>query len=591
MHRKHLTYKDPKIKKIHCNLCGKSFGTSSSTIVRHVKGKKHEKRFKEDAQKLKNVGQWIGENEEAKKEEAEHRERVVSALLERGVPLNKCQGSMKELMEEKRERKLNIGHHSDLARSTLPALTKQEDLTDQELLNQCNMLMSLMFDGYSKKEEYSCVIARMVSTDFNIIERVVCVRMFSSSLSGAQWGQLVLKVREKLGAKLVFTIADGHPSNGVVGTTLAGVTDNFFHSFCLVHSLVIVPAKFDCSLVNHLLGLWSKVFKNSMAARKIFKKHALEEWKRKHKIRWHSTHAVLDQIIRKWMVLLPIAEEIESEGYCELSIGPLKEYLKKFGAATSDVAIQCCAVYDASDFFVKTVYFLEGSSFMAPFVWNRLEQLRLFVDSVSKCAQPSTRLPNVCAILKQSALPSQKWGAVKKVIAPGFKYFNDHFVNQEKDSKARDFKNALALFKFAAIFHPKQAKEMISKKEFNLDEFMANGFVKAILCNLGPGFLGELKADFGCFVERLEKTVTSESKFTPDELVTWWSTHGGICRSWAAAARLFALLQPSEASVERAFAMMRAAVGDLQEHMMEDMVELRLRKQYKRKEAIEPAPN
>merc|ERR1711916_348525 len=78
--------------------------------------------------------------------------------------------------------------------------------------------------------------------------------------------------------------------------------------------------------------------------------------------------------------------------------------------------------------------------------------------------------------------------------------------------------NALALFKFAAIFHPKQAKEMISKKEFNLDECMANDFVKACLCNLGTGIFEELKGDFGCYLERLEKTVRSDAKFPPMNL-------------------------------------------------------------------------
>jgi hypothetical protein len=65
-------------------------------------------------------------------------------------------------------------------------------------------------------------------------------------------------------------------------------------------------------------------------------------------------------------------------------------------------------------------------------------------------------------------------------------------------------------------------------------------------------------------------------KYCPDDLLLWWQEHGSECGSWAAAARLFALFQPSSASAECGFAMLRAAVGHQQQHTLEDMVEVRL---------------
>lgn len=56
--------------------------------------------------------------------------------------------------------------------------------------------------------------------------------------------------------------------------------------------------------------------------------------------------------------------------------------------------------------------------------------------------------------------------------------------------------------------------------------------------------------------------------------------------AWAAAARLFALLQPSSASVELVFSMLPATVTAQQEKMLEDQEELRIRTRYSMKKHV-----
>jgi hypothetical protein len=104
-----------------------------------------------------------------------------------------------------------------------------------------------------------------------------------------------------------------------------------------------------------------------------------------------------------------------------------------------------------------------------------------------------------------------------------------------------------------------------------------------VLGVLGLNFIGDLERDFGAFVETVERNVSEEVKYRPPQVLEWWRTHGSKTGAWAAAARLFTLLQPSEASVERLFSVMRNAVDDSQERMLEDQVELRVRTKFRMK--------
>jgi hypothetical protein len=92
-----------------------------------------------------------------------------------------------------------------------------------------------------------------------------------------------------------------------------------------------------------------------------------------------------------------------------------------------------------------------------------------------------------------------------------------------------------------------------------------------------------LTADFGRFLQAIEQRVEVGRKYRPDDVLDWWKTNGHHTGSWAAAARLFALLHPASASVERVFAMLRATVTEQQELMLEDQQELRIRTRYSMK--------
>ena len=120
--------------------------------------------------------------------------------------------------------------------------------------------------------------------------------------------------------------------------------------------------------------------------------------------------------------------------------------------------------------------------------------------------------------------------------------------------------------------------------QFNLRDVLANEVVAEVLGVLGRDFTKELTADFARFVACLEQKVEVGKKYTPDEVLVWWRTNGSETGAWAAAARLFVLLQPSSASVERVFSMLRATVSEQQERMLEDQQELRVRIRFTKKQ-------
>jgi hypothetical protein len=175
------------------------------------------------------------------------------------------------------------------------------------------------------------------------------------------------------------------------------------------------------------------------------------------------------------------------------------------------------------------------------------------------------------------------WANAKSVVRPGFSYFKKHFVEMTEGSNARQFQKACELFSFAQLFHPVYARQLVEDNGFSLDAILRRPTTKGVLEVLGPSIISDLKNDFSAFVETLERNITPGVKYRPPQVLEWWKTHGSKVGAWAAAARLFTLLQPSEASVERLFAVMRNAVDESQESMLEDQVELRVRTKFKMK--------
>jgi hypothetical protein len=575
---------------LHCDLCGNTFGTRASVWKKHLKSARHKKKLSE-RQEIAPLD-FKGGSELKKKEEL-HKMRVADAFFEAGIELNKCRGMLKELLEEKRESRLAVGDASNLAGKVIGPLTAAQNEQDLRAVEAGGRLGSFIFDGYSRKDEHAAIVLRTCSADFVLDERLVSCKLYQKGLTGKQWLRCVDDERRRLGGgndgfKLVFTMADGHPSNGIVGENLSNALEHYFHSFCYCHSLAKVGANCDAPIVDQFVNAAGAVFKNSPGARAVFLRVAGEEVKRKHKIRWFTTTEVVHQAVRKAAIWPSIVEELERENLCKEALPKLKKLVLENARAYDDLWIEMSAVYDATLPFYTATTFFEGTSFLAPFVWRYVRSLRQIAEKILRTADPDPVLPNVAAIIRSCpghVNPRPLWGKARRTVDPGLQYFLSHFIRFEKDSKARAFRDANFFFAFARLFHPVYAKEWVAGAEQGtpalvLREELDRPAVRDVLLVLGPNIAQELTADFGRFLTCLERHVEPGKKYRPDDVLAWWKEFGSEAGSWAAAARLFTLLQPSSASAERVFSMLRAFLSEQQEKMLEDQLELRARKRF-----------
>jgi hypothetical protein len=481
----------------------------------------------------------------------------------------------------------SLGSLSHLAQTTLPKLTAQRDEEDLKTVEAGGGLGSFLFDGYSAKDEFAGIILRTCTSNFDIVERCVAVKIFQRGLTGKQWFKVVDDERRKLtNLKLVFTIADGHPSNGIVGELMQATVDGLFHSFCFSHTLVKVGSNFQAPDADRFVKLWIAVFKNSLVARGVFQRVTGEAWKRKHKVRWWTTMGVYEQLLRFWSVLPKLFAELETANASIESLTKLKQVWNTSQSYASALVIQLMAAYDGGLQFFKATTFFEGTGFLAPFVYAYLKMLRGVVEKVDRSNQPVSTLPNVFSLIQQAPGHVNRnvvWVDAKAVLQPGFAYFRRHLIDMTEDSKVRQFKKACELFAFAQLFHPIYGKKLMEEPGFSLEGILRRETTRGVLEVLGPNILDDLKKDFPLLVSAFERNVAVDVKYTPATVVKWWKEIGGNVGAWAAAARLFTLLQPSEASCERLFSILRHSVDDSQERMLEDQVELRVRVRFSKK--------
>lgn len=590
--------------RLWCNVCGSDFGTRSNVWKKHVTSDSHCANVAAEEEKPKPkpkpLAAFFLENEKAQAEVTianRHRQRVLEAFLEQGIPLSKCSGKLKELLEEKRDERVSVGHVSHLAQNHLPAFVSELDRLDLMAVKNGDGRCSFMFDGYSSNGDYAIVIMRVVLSDFSIVERCVALRIYRDHLDHIDWTNLVVDTVRRLNVKLVFSIADGHPSNGLVGETLSSLTRNYFHAFCLSHSLVKVGARFCAPLLDQFMQAWNKVFKNSSAARQEFQSITGEKWKRKHRVRWWTQHVQHQQLVNVWPQLWKIVQRLKQRSLCEDSLPQLEKLVaanlvnqedKSEGSVlclTSELAMQLATIFDGAQLFVRATYFFERSGFVSPFVYQFIDTLNDFVKRIQGALDVCKDLPTVCALIRRNGAANERicWGNAKRALHPGFQYFTEHFVRFSKESKARKFEQTLQLYKFCRLLHPVYLLMAVDGRNYKLEEDLTD-IVVQILLNLGPHIVTELNRDFRDYVETCRNNNNDGQKVRVEALELWWREHGSECKSWAAAARLFCLLQPSEASAERGFAMLRQSETSSQ---LEDLQSSRVRMRYHRRDDVD----
>ncbi len=571
--------------QIWCNACGSGFGTRKNVWQKHLNADRHVSNVK--LAKERDEGRAVvlkqptmDESVKAQAAATEkrrrlseavqlHRKRVARALMASGIPITSLSKDLIELLSEQREQRLGLGDLSNLMRDFGKELAEEALKEDQDALRGQDI--AICYDTTPGRDDIALVVARTCSEDWTIRHRLVAVRLFEKSLTAENTVRLVDSVREELLVprnNILVGLSDGCNTMMATARTLAINYARYNHVFCLPHALSKVLPRFVFPQLPNFVRLYNAVFKNSFSGRAVFQRHTGITWKRGHKIRWNASHVQHKQILDSWDKLGAVFNEMFRENMCKETLPELKGFFDGQCRKSSDLYVQLVACVEGADPFVRATAFLEGDGFLAPFVTPKVSELRQFVDAISTAhSPPLLQMPRASVTFASftDGAKTKLWRETQASLRPGFDYLYQLNRGDEVGDSVR-YQRSLQLFRFAYLLHPGCAK--VRQEGFRI----AEEFTDPVQFFLGEALVAELMSDFPLLMSAYREVETVKMK--PEELLNWWKEHGAKTKSWARAARMFTLLQPTSALAERAGAILRSRVSDQQANMLEETTEL-----------------
>ena len=132
---------------------------------------------------------------------------------------------------------------------------------------------------------------------------------------------------------------------------------------------------------------------------------------------------------------------------------------------------------------------------------------------------------------------------------------------------SNDLKCSCDAFKAAQLFVPHKVHEM-QPIAADVDQLTALPFLD------NAAVLHNLKAELSSYLAAACSAIAST------DTLEWWESHHEDLPHWAAAVLEVALVQPSLASVERVFSILKSSFGPQQDSSLQDYVQSSLMLQY-----------
>ena len=149
------------------------------------------------------------------------------------MPLSKID-CFRSLLEETGYRLIDKRHLFD----TIPFILNEEERLKQELLHKD---LSVVFDGTTRLGEALAVVARLVTDDWSIEQRLIRLKVLSKSLVGDELAREiidVLSITYGIRSSCVIAIAkDGASVNGAAMRTISVVYPDLVNITCFSHML------------------------------------------------------------------------------------------------------------------------------------------------------------------------------------------------------------------------------------------------------------------------------------------------------------------------------------------------------------------
>mmetsp|Transcript_57565 Transcript_57565/g.135468 ORF Transcript_57565/g.135468 Transcript_57565/m.135468 type:complete len:712 (+) Transcript_57565:75-2210(+) len=574
-----------------CACCGKPVATKKTTIKNHLKSERHRLRLAQRGKLIaagndaaQRLQKWFTDNPDVEgrtvtEQLRAYRLAAVKMCLQSGIPLKKLR-TMAPVLEQYTG--LSLGSVHNHAAPYIKILAEQEHERIRNVLhNEGGGHFSVMFDGTTADGEAMAVVGRVVTANFEIKQVTMSFQLYSKSMTSKEIAAAIYHVIVTTYGldirRMISAHRDRASANGAAITLLRLLAPGFIDVGCFSHTLANAGKTFDAPDRKAFVIAYNGLFTHSPYMRLLFKAQFGVKPLRVGQTRWGSEWEVTHQIVE--IGLKPIFEWLSGEptqrNLCPENRARCLTMLRD--AATYDkLLLQLAAVDDAGSIIVRALYNLEGDGplvFTASFVMaGVMEGLRNLKTHPQRCLHQvaihvavQDRIAGVAAPRDASAV----YREALSIIEPAIAYIDSRFGGHGALSGAMGFFAATRLLHPAYVHRtqpPVAAVDALKLVPFVTDRMVS-----------------KLQREYPQYLLSAGSFTNDDTEYVAEEARLWWQTHSGPLSSrfktWVHVAQLAAFVVPSSASAERVFSHYNAHISPLQDHALEDIIQLRLQLQ------------
>ena len=553
--------------RLFCNACREELSLRRNVIANHVASNKHktskEKLVSRDS-KERDIAQFLAADdalthrvgETLPMEQRVYRLKVLKTFLRAAVPLSKLD-AFRDLLEENSFRLTDRRHMSDL----VPLIVAQEQADIKAEF--AGKPVSVVFDGTTRLGEAMAIVVRFVDNSFAIQQRLLRLQLLTKSMTGEEIARVLINtLSAEYGISSSHVLAAMHDRaacNGVAMRTLKIVFPAIVDIGCFSHTLDLVGGKFSTPVLSSFMVWWISLFSHSPKSMLLWKERTGQAYHGYSATRWWSKFEVMKQLLDLFGDVLPFLELNTS--ISPATRGKLLSILHD-PHEKSHLMVELAVTIDAGMPFVKATYNLEGDGPLALTCYEAISTLN--------AAARQAYYPNLMSVASQissgdSQMESELVQHAKSCVQPGLTYYF-----QQISASMRD---PLAAFKAARLFSPSKLNEL-NPSTAAVDSRLVDSLATFPFLTLA---LPALKEEFPHYIAAAEDI---DSSYNP---LTFWKGHEDDLPNWSKAARQVLLVQPSSASSERVFSLLRNSFGERQHSSLQDYIEASLMLQYNKR--------
>jgi hypothetical protein len=493
---------------------------------------------------------------------------VTKAFLQAGIPLEKAS---RLLLKEVIEHGAFAIRGPPGLRQNIPAVLDEEVGKVKNWLKEGDV--SIIFDGTSHVCEVTAAVARKVTADFRIEQKLVHVKLYAVPLDGAAASAFLAGVVLQRGVPEQSVLAfmrDRSSVNNVAIDMIRNHCKNSVDIGCFSHTLDHVGARFAAKVLSQFISAYSASCSFSPKARSLWRARSGKNPKRQSTTRWWSHYEVAASVYANWSRVGDWLKDMKAQDVSPAFVDKMME-IKDDADASVKLSLELTAMVEAAKPFVQATYRLEGDGFLAINAYAELMACDAFINLYN--TNPMSALPSTDAAINtlaaaapvadQQAAKAKHWAHIKTMLKPGFDYFKARFITQ--GIAKHNLWRKVELFRVARLFDPTQIGTLPASDIPALASFP---FLN------DPSRIASLTSEFPTYQARA-------AGVSPQvDVLLWWRQNGHAIPAWTVACRQMILVQPSSAAVERVFSMLNASIGDDQRSMLGDAIEASLMLQY-----------